>query len=185
MVEGVRIWTVGHSNRSLEGFLSLPAEHGIELLVDVRRYPGSRRHPHFARPALAAALGQAGVGYQHAPDLGGHRPALPGSPNTAWRAGGGLQGYADYMATPAFQRAVEALLARAAERPTVLMCAEANPRHCHRQLLSDALMIRGAEVIHILEAGESEFHRLHANVRQELDGQLIYADPGGDQLALF
>src|SRR5213593_4693447 len=99
------IYTIGHSTRELGEFLDLLAAHRVTQVVDVRRYPASRRHPHFAQEALAAALQAAGIAYRHEPDLGGRRPARRGSPNTAWRSSG-FRGYADYMETPAFQAAL-------------------------------------------------------------------------------
>src|SRR5213080_1305490 len=103
------IYTVGHSTRSLETFLALLAEHQIRLLVDVRRYPASRRYPHFVQEPLAAALEAVGIAYRHDADLGGRRSARKDSANTAWRSAG-FRGYADYMETPAFEQAVARLV---------------------------------------------------------------------------
>src|SRR5438128_10614089 len=139
------IYTIGHSTREPGEFLSLLAAHQVTQVVDVRRYPASRRHPQFARDALAMALGETGIRYHHEPDLGGRRAARPDSANTAWRSPG-LRGYADYMETPAFEAALARLRDLAAAGPTASLCAEAVPWRCHRQLIGDALVARGGGV---------------------------------------
>src|SRR5881275_3311401 len=136
------IYTIGHSTRELGEFLDLLAAHRVTQVVDVRRYPASRRHPHFARDALAAALAGVGIAYHHEGDLGGRRTARPDSANTAWRSAA-FRGYADYMDTDAFQRALGRVIELARARPTTLLCAEAVPWRCHRQLIADALLARG------------------------------------------
>lgn len=142
----------------------------------VRRFPVSRRHPHFSQDALAAALAGRGVGYCHFPDLGGWRQPVPGSPNGGWRTAG-FQGYADHVATPAFATALAHLLALAAGTRVAILCAEANPYHCHRQLMADALLIRQVQVVHILDHGAKP-HRLTPFARVKVD-RLIYPPPGG------
>jgi uncharacterized protein (DUF488 family) len=132
---------------------------GVELLADVRRFPGSRRMPWFGEAELRAALEQAGVDYVHLPELGGRRRPVDGSPNGAWRSGQ-FQGYADHMGSAEFEAGLERLLALARERRTAVMCAEAQWRSCHRRLLSDALLVRGFEVTHIGPRGDAERHRL-------------------------
>src|SRR5437867_12722361 len=102
------VYTLGHSTRSLEELLALLGEFGIERLWDVRRFPGSRRHPHFGKAELSRALASAGIGYHHQPDLGGRRPSRPDSPHTAWRVAA-FRGYADYMETDRFQDALARL----------------------------------------------------------------------------
>jgi uncharacterized protein (DUF488 family) len=173
-----RLYTIGHSTRALEELLGLLAEHGVEVLVDVRRYPGSRRNPHFGQAALAPALERAGVRYLHEPDLGGRRSAQPGSPNDAW-TNAAFRGYADHARTPAFRVALERVLALAAERPTAVMCAEAHPSRCHRRLIADNAHARGLEVVHVLAPGRSEVHALHPSARIERDGRLAYPASGG------
>jgi uncharacterized protein (DUF488 family) len=170
------VHTVGHSTRELRDFLSLLRVHGIRRLVDVRRYPGSRRHPHFAREALAPALRDAGVDYVHEPDLGGRRTERPDSPHTAWR-NPSFRAYADHMDTPAFAAALERLMALGLEAPTAILCAEAVPWRCHRQIIADALVARGAEVRHILGPGPAERHALHPSAEVRADGRLVYAGP--------
>ena len=125
----------------------------------MRRFPGSRRHPHFAGPALSRSLAGHAIRYLHEPDLGGHRKPSPDSPNTYWRVEA-FRGYADHMATPAFQAAVARLIESAAARRTAYLCAEAVPWRCHRQLLSDALVARGHAVHHILGPGQQKEHTL-------------------------
>jgi uncharacterized protein (DUF488 family) len=178
------IFTAGHSTRSLDELLELLGGQGVEALVDVRRYPGSRRHPHFSRDALAAGLAASGIEYVHEPDLGGRRAVRPDSPHTAWRVEA-FRGYADHMETPEFQAALERLIRRGAERPTVILCAEAVPWRCHRRLISDALVARGVEVRHILAPGRAEPHELDPNARVLPGGRLLYAGPAGDQRGLF
>ena len=164
------VHTIGHSTRTLETFLGLLAAHRVEVLVDVRRWPASRRHPHFAREPLAAALERAGIGYRWRGDLGGFRKAAQDSPNTAWRVAT-FRAYADFMLTPEFAGAIEEIEVMAREQRLALMCAEAVPWSCHRQLLADAFLIRGWEVRHIMDTGCHE-HKLPPFARPE--GEKIY-----------
>jgi uncharacterized protein (DUF488 family) len=165
------LFTIGHSTRPVGELLGLLGEHGVELLVDVRRFPASRRHPQFGREALAASLAAAGIEYLHEPDLGGRRQPLPGSPHTAWRVAA-FRGYADYMDAPAFRAALDRLLRRAAGSRTAILCAEAVPWRCHRRLIADAATVAGTEVLHILGPGRAERHELDPNAR-------VVAEPGG------
>ncbi|HXI63344.1 MAG TPA: DUF488 domain-containing protein [Gemmatimonadales bacterium] len=167
------IYTIGHSTRPLDEFLALLRVHGIDHVVDVRRYPGSRRYPQFGREALATALADVGVGYEHAPDLGGRRVARPDSVNTAWRSAS-FRGYADYMETQPFQTALARLLDVARARPTAVLCAEAVPWRCHRQLIADALVARGEPVSHILSDARLEPHRLSPHARVPAGGGVQY-----------
>lgn len=169
----MRIWTIGHSTRSLEEFLELLAPHGIEAIADVRRYPGSRRLPHFSKDAFAASLAEARIGYAHFPELGGRRSPRPDSPNTAWR-NAAFRGYADYMATDEFRAGIARLLELAHRDRTAYMCAEALWWQCHRRLISDLLKALGHEVIHILGPGKTEIHPLTPPARI-VDGRLTYA----------
>lgn len=168
----MRLYTAGHSKRALEELLELISEPAVRLLVDVRRHPGSRRHPHFGQQRLAAALAREGIEYRHEPALGGRRRPLESSRNTAWRHPG-FRAFADHMKSAEFRAALERLV-QPSERPTVLLCAEALPWRCHRQLIADALVARGAEVVHLLEPGRSEQHRLHAAARISEDGTVVY-----------
>jgi uncharacterized protein (DUF488 family) len=160
----VTIWTIGHSNRPLGDFISLLRAQGIELVADIRRYPVSRRNPHFGSDALRSALSEAGVVYLAVPDLGGRRRPLPWSPNQGLRSAQ-FRGFADYMATPEFAAAVEALLAAARDKRTAVMCAEALPWRCHRSLIADALVARGVEVLHILGLDQPRPHVLSPAAR--------------------
>lgn len=166
------LYTVGHSTRSIEELLALLAEHSIELLVDVRRYPGSRRHPQFARQALAVAVGAAGIEYRWVEELGGRRSRRKDSPHTAWQVAA-FAGYADHMDTPQFQAAAAVLLADAGARATCVMCAEARPEQCHRRLIADHATAQGTPVTHILAPGRTALHRLPEFARV-LDGRLLY-----------
>jgi uncharacterized protein (DUF488 family) len=166
----MQIWTIGHSTRALDELIGLLRENGIQRLADVRRYPGSRRYPHFSRESLSRSLSEAGIEYVHMPSLGGRREPDPSSPNTAWR-NAQFRGYADHMATPEFRAAIDALTAD--PRRTAVMCAEAMPWKCHRNLISDELLRRGHEVIHILGAGSTQGHVLNPKARIEGD-RLVY-----------
>lgn len=171
----VRLLTVGHSNRPLEIFLGLVRIHGVRTVFDVRRVPRSGRHPHFDQAPLAAALAAAAIEYRHAPDLGGLRQPLPGSPNTAWREPW-FQGYADHMRSPEFARALTVVIERAFDRRVALMCAEGSPAHCHRSLIADALVARGLAVEHIVDERRRVTHHLHPAVRM-VAGCVVYPSP--------
>ncbi len=151
------IWTIGHSTRTLEAFIDLLAVYRIEAVADVRRFPGSRRHPHFAKDALGETLPMHGIVYQWLPKLGGRRPVRPDSPNDGWR-NASFRGYADYLASAEFAEGLDELLALAKEQRTALMCAEALWWRCHRALIADVLRVRGIEVIHIVDATHSTVH---------------------------
>lgn len=152
-----RVWTIGHSTRTLEEFLSLLAAHDLEAVADVRRYPGSRRWPHFARDTLAAALESHDLTYAWFPELGGRRTPRSDSPNTAWRSAA-FRGYADYMATEPFAEGLDRLVSLALGLRTSIMCAESLWWRCHRGLIADALRWAGFEVIHIMGPGSSVVH---------------------------
>jgi uncharacterized protein (DUF488 family) len=153
------LFTIGHSTRSLDEFVALLRAHGVTQLADVRTVPKSRRHPHFAKETLARALPDAGIAYRHLPGLGGLRKPRNDSRNTAWRHSS-FRGYADHMQTPVFETALDELLEWGARAPTAIMCAEAVWWQCHRQLIADALVARGVDVRHIMNAGPAPAHRL-------------------------
>lgn len=165
-----RIYTIGHSTRTLDELVFLLRDHGVTRLADVRRYPGSRRYPHFSRESLERSLPLA---YEHFEDLGGRRRAAKSSPNAAWE-NPQFRGYADYMSTAPFQAAVDRLLDN--EQATAVMCAEAVPWRCHRNLLADELVRRGVEVIHIIGPGSAQPHVLSKMARIEGD-RVIYPPP--------
>jgi len=152
------IWTIGHSTRPLPEFVALLRENAIATLFDVRRFPGSRRHPQFGGETLAQALADAGIGYRHLPALGGHRQARADSPNTAWRLAA-FRGYADHMASAEYRQALTGVMRIARERRCALMCAELPWWHCHRSMISDDLALHGWNVVHVLDAGKTAPHR--------------------------
>jgi uncharacterized protein (DUF488 family) len=169
----VRIWTIGHSTRTIAVFISLLAEHGIRLLVDVRSLPGSKRYPQFNKETLADSLGKVGIRYEHFPELGGRRKARNDSRNTAWR-NASFRGYADYMDTEEFHKGIERLLHLASKSgPSAIMCAEAVWWRCHRGLISDYLKARGIEVLHIVDANKTEPHP-YTSAAGIVDGKLSY-----------
>jgi uncharacterized protein (DUF488 family) len=170
--QGNVVYTVGHSTLPIEDFIARLRGHGVTLLVDVRKMPGSRRHPQFGRDALAHELSKAGIRYVHAPELGGFRKARPDSVNTGWR-NASFQGYADYMQTPEFDAAVQPIIARAEEEKQALMCAESVPWRCHRSLLADALTVRGLRVEEIQSPKKTSEHALTPFARVA-GMQLIY-----------
>ena len=169
------IWTIGHSTRTLEEFLALLATYSIGAIADVRRFPGSRRWPQFARDALAVTLPAQGIGYQWFPALGGRRRAKPDSPNTAWR-NAAFRGYADHLASAEFAEGLAALLDFAAHQRTAIMCAEAVWWRCHRAIIADVLKQRGIEVVHILDLHHSAAHPWTSAAHIE-NGGLSYAAP--------
>lgn len=166
------VFTVGHSTRAAAEFLQLLNAHRVDGVCDVRRFPGSRRHPQYSRDALAGLLGASGLRYTHIEELGGRRQALKESRNSAWQ-NSSFRAYADYMATDAFRAGVEALLAFAAASRSAIMCAEAQWWRCHRQLIADALVARGIEVRHIMSPTAAPVHRLTAFASVEGD-QVTY-----------
>ena len=169
----MRIWTIGHSTRAIDDFISLLKENEINLLVDVRAWPGSKRYPQFNKDTLAESLNAHGIRYEHFPELGGKRKSKPDSRNTAWR-NASFRGYADYMETEQFQKGIERLLDVAAEAgPTAIMCAEAVWWRCHRSLIADYLKARGMEVLHILGANKVEPHP-YTPAARIVNGKLSY-----------
>lgn len=142
------IWTIGHSVLPLEKFVTCLQAHDIAGIADVRRFPGSRRHPHFESRALEASLAATGLHYRHFPGLGGRRPPRPDSTNLAWRHPS-FRGYADYMETAEFRAAVDKLADLARAERTAMMCAEGSWARCHRGLLADWFRERGWRVWHI------------------------------------
>lgn len=175
------LWTIGHSTRPIGELLDLLRIHGIVLLVDVRTVPRSRFNPQFNTEALAKSLAEADMRYQHSVQLGGLGKPMKGSLNAGWR-NASFRGYADYMQTGEFLRAIEELIAHGESERTAIMCAEAVPWRCHRSLIADMLTIRGWMVRHILNRNEASVHSLtpFAVVR---DGVLTYPRHPGDEPA--
>jgi len=167
------VWTVGHSTRALEEFISLLQQNGITCLVDVRSFPGSRRHPQFGSSLLRESLGAVDIEYHHLPSLGGRRKPVPHSRNTAWR-NVMFQAYADHMESAEFKEGINNLLSLAQVQPTAIMCAEALWWRCHRSLISDYLRVHGVRVVHILDAGKNEVHP-YTSAARIVAGELSYA----------
>ena len=138
------VFTIGHSNRSLDAFLAILKAHQIECLADIRTIPRSRHNPQFSAESLEKSLPRAGISYARLPRLGGLRRPRKDSRNLAWR-NDTFRGYADYMETAEFEKGIAELLALARDRRTAIMCAEALYYRCHRSLVSDALVCRGVE----------------------------------------
>ncbi len=154
------VFTIGHSTRSIDQFVRLLRNNGIELLVDVRTAPGSRRMPHFNRLELEQSLPEHGIRYLHLPQLGGLRKPRPDSTNGAWR-NSSFRGYADFMQEPVFGEALDQLMDLSRKQSVAIMCAEAVPWRCHRNLIADALVVRGVDVQHIVGEANSRPHRLN------------------------
>ncbi|HET9834754.1 MAG TPA: DUF488 domain-containing protein [Rhodanobacteraceae bacterium] len=170
------IWTIGHSTRGTEEFLSLLGGERIEALADVRRFPGSRKYPHFNADVLARTLPEAGIEYAPFPELGGRRKPLPDSPNTAWR-NDAFRGYADFMRTPEFASGIGRLSTLASAKRTAIMCSEAVWWRCHRGLIADWLKLRGVQVLHILDARQVVEHP-YTSAAHVTNGELDYREHG-------
>ena len=185
----MQIWTIGHSTRSIDDFISLLDQKRIKLLADVRTLPGSKRYPQFNKEALAESLSARGIRYEHFPELGGRRKTKRDSRNTAWR-NASFRGYADYMETEEFHKGIDRLLTLSRSGlgsrrnqsdgwevgtpcRIAIMCAEAVWWRCHRSLISDYLKARGIEVIHILDINKIEPHP-YTSATRIVDGELTY-----------
>jgi uncharacterized protein (DUF488 family) len=167
------ILTVGHSNHEEDEFLDILRSAGVQLIADVRRYPGSRRLPHFERSALAGVLLEAGINYRWLGEtLGGRRKPLEHSPNDAWE-NPQFRGYADHMASEEFASGLAELEGLAREQRTAVMCAEAWWVRCHRRLLADALLVRGWRILHLDGRGKLSEHELTDFAVVE-DGTITY-----------
>jgi uncharacterized protein (DUF488 family) len=169
------VWTIGHSTRTLDELVALLVHWRITAVADVRRFPGSRRYPHFSSEALARSLPRHGIAYRWIPQLGGRRKVQPHSPNTSWR-NASFQGYADHMASAEFADGLAELLAIAGPQRTAIMCAEAVWWRCHRSMIADLLCVRGWTVLHIADASHAKPHPMTAPARV-VDGQLSYVPP--------
>jgi uncharacterized protein (DUF488 family) len=171
----VTVWTIGHSTRTVEEFIDVLAAHEIEVVVDVRRFPGSRRLPQFGAEALSSSLRAAGLDYRWVEALGGRRRPDPESPNDAWE-NEAFRGYADHTETEEFAEGLFELLMIANGVRTAVMCAELLWWRCHRRIIADVLVSLGYEVRHIRDAGAAELHELAPPARM-VDGVLTYASP--------
>jgi uncharacterized protein (DUF488 family) len=169
----VTLLTVGHGTASQEELTALLAGAGVELVVDVRTAPGSRRHPHVARAELERWLPAAGIGYRWVPDLGGFRRPAADSPDVAWQVPA-FRGYAAWMRTAPFRAALESVLAGAGERRTAVLCSEAVWWRCHRRLIADAaVLLHGVPVEHLMHDGRRSPHR-PSEAARVVDGGLVY-----------
>ncbi len=172
---GPAVFTIGHSTRTLEAFISLLRAHGVTMVVDVRTIPRSRTNPQYNLDTLPAALSEAGIAYLHMPGLGGLRKPRPDSENGGWR-NLSFRGYADYMQTPEFEQNLQALADLARKERLVLMCAEAVPWRCHRSLIADALLAQGIPVEDIVGTGRTSPHKL--TPWAHVEGKRITYPPG-------
>jgi len=172
------LYTVGHSTRTLDELVAIVTDAGVRLIVDVRAFPMSRRHPQFNKDALAASLPAAGVDYCHMPELGGRRHAKKGAPsrNGLWTVEA-FRNYADYAETPAFAAALDELEALGRERPAAIMCAEAVWWQCHRRLITDYMLARGWTVIHLMGAGQRRPGVMTPGAIPHEDGTIEYPAP--------
>ncbi len=173
-------FTIGHSNRSIADFLALLGEAGVEVVVDIRKMPMSRAHPHFNGAALSGALAGAGIGYEHEAALGGLRgraEALPAAVNGSW-TDRSFHNYADYALSQPFRLGLERLLALGRERRAAIMCSEAVWWRCHRRIVADYLIAGGKTVFHIMGPGRIERARLTQGALVQPDGTVLYPAAG-------
>lgn len=171
--EQATIYTIGHSTHDVDAFMGMLQSFQVQCLVDIRRFPGSRKFPHYNEPALRSVLTRRGIQYRHMEALGGRRKVRPDSPNTNWR-NASFRGYADYMETDEFQQAARQLEALGQDYVTAYMCAEAVWWRCHRSLVSDYLKAKGWTVRHIMAAGRSTLHP-YTKPARITNGRLSYA----------
>jgi uncharacterized protein (DUF488 family) len=174
--ENNTIWTIGHSTRSLAEFMAMLNSFHIELVADIRSFPGSRKFPQYNKEALEVSLPQHNIKYVHLKSLGGRRKVKPDSKNTGWRHIA-FRGYADYMETDAFNEGIIELERNALKQRTAYMCSEAVWWRCHRSMVSDYLKVRGWKVMHIMGIGKDEEHPYTAPARI-VNGALSYETIG-------
>jgi uncharacterized protein (DUF488 family) len=172
------IWTIGHSTRTFDEFASMLTAFQIHHVIDIRRFPGSKRFPQYNKELLGPALSKLGIQYTHMEALGGRRNPRPDSPNTAWRVKG-FRGYADYMETDEFKAAFTKLEKLAIQDRCVIMCTEAVWWSCHRSLVSDYLKVNGWKVLHIMTKEKAQEHP-YTKAATIVHGILTYA--GSNQL---
>lgn len=166
------VYTVGHSNRDLDEFVGLLKAHGVDMLVDIRKLPGSNKYPHFDRDELSDSLARSGIRYVYLKELGGRRPPKKDSENTAWRSRS-FRAYADHMETDEFRRGVESLLGYAAEGRVAVMCSEAVWWRGHRALVADYLKVSGVNVRHITGESVAKPHP-YTSAAKVVDNKLTY-----------
>ena len=175
------VFTIGHSTRPIEEFISLLKAHGVTRVVDVRTVPRSRHNPQFNRDTLPGSLKAGGIGYTHLSELGGLRHTSPHSCNTGWR-NASFRGYADYMQTPEFEAGIKHLLELAHKDRIAIMCAEAVPWRCHRSLIADALLVRGVPTADIQSTTRTQVHKLIPFAK--VQGRQITYPPGQPELPM-
>ena len=158
--QGLIVFTIGHSTRTLDEFIVLLKTYGVNLVVDVRTVPHSRHNPQFNKESLPARLKPEAIRYIHMPEIGGLRRPQPNSVNLAWK-NAGFRGYADYMQTKEFADNLLKIVALVQENCLTLMCAEALPWRCHRSLISDALVVRHVNVQHIISPTSCLSHEIN------------------------
>ena len=170
------IWTIGHSTRTIEHFVSMLHSLQIEIVADIRSFPGSKRYPHFNKEELEISLPANSIGYIHLKELGGRRTTQPGSKNTGWKHPA-FRGYADYMETEEFKQGIRQLEKIAVEQRSAYMCSEAVWWRCHRSLVSDYLKSTGWIVYHIMEIRKVEEHP-YTKPAKIINGKLSYENEG-------
>lgn len=168
------VYTIGHSTLTITEFLMALQYYKIKILVDIRRFPGSRKYPQFNQESLKIALEETGIQYIHLVDLGGRRKVKKDSKNNSWR-NDSFKGYADYMETKEFENAAIELEKLALTQPTAYMCAEALWWRCHRAMVSDYLKAKGWEVLHIMPTGKTQEHAYTAPANV-IGNKVSYAD---------
>lgn len=173
-MESKTVWTIGHSTHSLEEFVELLKSKKIEMLVDVRSFPGSRKFPQFNTENLNKSMPENGIKYTHIKKLGGRRKVNPHSKHTIWR-NESFRAYADYMDTSEFEEGLEELIALAKTRRVAYMCSEAVWWRCHRSMISDVLKNRGWTVFHIMNIDKAEEHPYTAPAKI-VNGELTYPE---------
>ena len=169
------LFTVGHGTRTTDELLAVLRSGGVGRVVDVRRFPGSRRHPHLGREPLSGALAEAGVEYEWAGEaLGGRRSGVDGSRHPALR-NAAFRAYADHMDTPEFRSALQRLLGEVeAGPPPAVMCAETLWWRCHRRLIADAAVLAGTPVTHLVDERNHTVHELTSDARPDEEGRPVY-----------
>lgn len=168
------VYTIGHSTREIEEFITFLQKNSVQLLIDVRRHPGSRRHPQFNKGNLEQSLNNEDINYRHMEVLGGRRGKPDkDSVNDGWKSNG-FQAYADYINTSEVQKTIDQLAKLSQTTIYALMCAEAVYWRCHRQLIADALVARDVTIQHILGSGQLDKHSLNEMARVLNDGKVIY-----------
>ncbi|HEY8661730.1 MAG TPA: DUF488 domain-containing protein [Hanamia sp.] len=171
-VENNTIWTIGHSTRPFEEFVEMLCSFHIELVADIRSFPGSRKFPQYNKEVLEISLPQNDIEYVNLKSLGGRRKVKPDSKNTEWR-NAAFRGYADYMETDSFKKGITELESIALKQRTAYMCSEAVWWRCHRSMVSDYLKVRGWKVMHIMGIDKDEEHPYTAPARI-INGALSY-----------